>query len=152
LRLAGQGTPVLIVEFCQGGSQQGVSHPRVLGQNLTWMRCDSRRRLDHLPLDAPLTETETESIKALWAVVRQALCDGSYGLCLLDDLDRVIARNLITAAECMACLSARSEQVEVLLAGASFPQTLLEQADQVTHCRDFRKSAGESKLGAVPPA
>ncbi|NJK33490.1 MAG: hypothetical protein HC919_00210 [Oscillatoriales cyanobacterium SM2_2_1] len=53
LRLAGQGTPVLIVEFFQGGAQQGLALPRVLGQNLTWMRCNTQRRLDRLPPDTP---------------------------------------------------------------------------------------------------
>ncbi|NJK33491.1 MAG: hypothetical protein HC919_00215 [Oscillatoriales cyanobacterium SM2_2_1] len=85
-------------------------------------------------------------------MTRQALSDGTFELFILDELDRAIARHLITEAELLSSLDARSERVEVILTGTAMPQNLLEQADQVTHYRNFKGCAGESKLGATPPA
>jgi cob(I)alamin adenosyltransferase len=40
LRIAGQRTPVLIVQFLKGGIRQGQDKPIQVGQDLDCIRCD----------------------------------------------------------------------------------------------------------------
>jgi len=62
LRIAGQGTEVLVVQFLKGGVNQGHENPICLGQNLDWVRCNLPRCIDTPQLDA----AETNSLQDLW--------------------------------------------------------------------------------------
>ncbi|MHC5832316.1 MAG: cob(I)yrinic acid a,c-diamide adenosyltransferase, partial [Nostoc sp.] len=59
LRIAGQGTPVLIVQFLKGGIRQGQERPIQLGQNLDWIRCDLPRCIDTPQLE----DTENQALQ-----------------------------------------------------------------------------------------
>ena len=62
LRIAGQGTPVLIVQFLKGGINQGYRQPIQLGQNLNWVRCDLPGCIDTPDID----ERQKKSLLDLW--------------------------------------------------------------------------------------
>jgi cob(I)alamin adenosyltransferase len=74
LRIAGQGTPALVVQFLKGGIGQGHNHPVRLGQHLDWLRCDLPRCID----TAEVEESEVAALQALWQHTQQVVMAGQY--------------------------------------------------------------------------
>lgn len=131
LRIAGQGTPVLVVQFLKGGINQGHDHPIRLGQNLEWLRCNITRCID-----APhLEETEQTALQALWQHTQSAVRAGKYDLVVLDELSLAIHFGLIAEAEVVALLQERPKSMDMILTGPEMPQSILDIADQVTQLR-----------------
>ncbi|AKG20217.1 P-loop NTPase family protein [Calothrix sp. 336/3] len=131
LRIAGQGTPVLIVQFLKGGIRQGHDRPIQLGQNLDWIRCDLPRCIDTAQLD----DVEAESLEKLWQHTQKVVCEGKYSLVVLDELSLAISFNLIPEAEVLAFLTKRPNYVDVILTGTEMPKSILDMADQITEIR-----------------
>ncbi len=131
LRIAGQGTPVLIVQFLKGGIHQGHERPIQLGQNLDWIRCDLPRCIDTPHLD----DSENQALQRLWQYTQKMVCGGKYSLVLLDELSLAINFGLIPEVEVLGFLAKRPPQVDIILTGPEMPKSLLEMADQITEIR-----------------
>ncbi|RCJ38315.1 cob(I)yrinic acid a c-diamide adenosyltransferase [Nostoc minutum NIES-26] len=131
LRIAGQGTPVLIVQFLKGGIRQGHDRPIQLGQNLDWIRCDLPRCIDTPHLD----DAENQALQKLWQHTQQVVCEGKYSLVVLDELSLAINLGLIPEAEVLAFLAKRPPHVDIILTGPEMPKSLLDVADQITEIR-----------------
>ncbi|NJR75898.1 MAG: P-loop NTPase family protein [Scytonema sp. CRU_2_7] len=131
LRIAGQGTPVLIVQFLKGGIRQGQENPVRLGQKLDWIRCDLPRCIDTPHLD----ESETQSLQKLWQHTQKVVCQGKYSLVVLDELSLAINFGLIPEAEVLAFLAKRPPHIDIILTGPEMPKSLLDVADQITEIR-----------------
>ncbi|MBE9050342.1 P-loop NTPase family protein [Nostocales cyanobacterium LEGE 11386] len=131
LRIAGQGTPVLVVQFLKGGIRQGQERPIQLGQNLDWIRCDLPRCIDTPHLD----DAENQALQKLWQYTQQVVCEGKYSLVVLDELSLAINFGLIPETEVLGFLAARPPHVDIILTGPEMPQSLLDVADQITEIR-----------------
>ena len=131
LRIAGQGAPVLAVQFLKGGINQGHQHPVRLGQNLDWVRCDLPRCIDKADLD----ELEVRSIEQLWHYVQNAVREGRYALIILDELSLAVNLGLIPEAEVLALIDSKPHHLDIILTGPSMPPGILDIADQVTEIR-----------------
>lgn len=131
LRIAGQGTPVLIVQFLKGGIGQGYHHPIQLGQNLDWIRCDLPRCIDSPNLEAD----ELVAVTDLWQQTQAIVAQGQYALVVLDELSLAINFGLIAETEVLRFLRDRPSQVDVILTGPDMPQAILDIADQITELR-----------------
>ncbi|MBW4548844.1 MAG: P-loop NTPase family protein [Symplocastrum torsivum CPER-KK1] len=131
LRIAGQGTPVLVVQFLKGGIGQGHEHPVRLGQHLDWIRCDLPRYIDTPELD----EAESKSLMQLWQYTQDVVSEGKYSLVVLDELSLAINFGLIPQAEVLAFLKRRPSHVDIILTGPQMPQAILDVADQITEIR-----------------
>jgi len=131
LRLAGQGTPVLVVQFLKGGIGQGHQHPIRLGQYLEWVRCDLPRYIDTPELD----QSEHKSLKQLWHHTQQVVYEGKYSVVVLDELSLAINYGLIPLSEVLRFLESRPSSVDIILTGPDMPPELLEVADQITEIR-----------------
>lgn len=131
LRIAGQGTPVLVVQFLKGGIRQGIERPIQLGQNLDWIRCDLPRCIDTPQLD----ETENQALQKLWQYTQNVVSEGKYALVVLDELSLAINFGLIPEAEVLAFLTKRPPHVDIILTGPEMPKSLLDVADQITEIR-----------------
>jgi len=108
LRIAGQGTSVLVVQFLKGGIGQGHERPIQMGRHLDWIRCDLPRYIDTPQLD----ETEARSLLGLWQHTQKVVFEGKYSLVVLDELS-----------------------FDVILTGPEMPQAILDVADQITEIR-----------------
>ncbi|MGH8002730.1 MAG: P-loop NTPase family protein [Brasilonema sp.] len=135
LRIAGQGTPVLIVQFLKGGIHQGQENPIRLGQKLDWIRCDLPRCIDTPHLD----ESETKSLQKLWQHTQKVVCEDKYSLVVLDELSLAIHFGLIAETEVLGFLAERPSHVDIILTGAEMPKSILETADQITEIRRSRQ-------------
>lgn len=131
LRTAGQGTPVLVVQFLKGGIGQGIEHPVLLGQNLVWLRPALTRCIHTAEVDGE----ERSQIQSLWHHTQQIVMQGKYTLLVLDELSLAIEFGLVPELEVLAFLHNRPAQVDVILTGPKMPEAVLETADQVTQLR-----------------
>lgn len=131
LRIAGQGTAVLVVQFLKGGIGQGYDRPVQLSQTLDWIRCDIPRCIDTPQLD----EQELRSLLELWQHTQDVVYQGRYDLVVLDELSLAINFGLIPQAEVLEFLKRRPRHVDVILTGPEMPEVILEVADQITELR-----------------
>jgi cob(I)alamin adenosyltransferase len=131
LRIAGQGKPVLVVQFLKGGIHRGVDHPVHLGKNLDWLRCNVPRCIDTPHLD----QQETEALKHLWNYTQETVLSEKYSLVVLDELSLAIKFDLIDQEEVLTFLKQRPQHVDVILTGPDMPEALLDIADQITEIR-----------------
>lgn len=131
LRIAGQGAPVLVVQFLKGGIGQGSQHPVQLAQNLDWVRCSLPRCIDA----ADLAEAEAEALQELWQYTQTVVAESKYSLVVLDELSLAINFGLIPEAEVLHFLRHRPSQIDVILTGPDMSPAILEVADQITELR-----------------
>jgi cob(I)alamin adenosyltransferase len=131
LRIAGQGTPVLIVQFLKGGIRQGHDRPIQMGQNLEWIRCNLPRCIDTPQLD----DLDNQALQQLWQHTQQVVCAGKYSLVVLDELSLAINFGLIPEVEVVDFLAQRPPYVDIILTGPEMPKSLLDVADQITEIR-----------------
>lgn len=134
LRVAGQGTKVLLAQLFQTGINQGLGNPRRLVENLEWLRCDAQRDLSKNDID--LTDAEKSAVLELWDYAKVAIKSASVGLVVLDEANLLIARSLISEQELLEVLEMRSPKVNIILTCASMPVSISDYADQVTHRRN----------------
>ena len=135
LRIAGQGTSVLVVQFLKGGIGQGYQHPVRLGQHLDWIRCDLPRCID----SADVAENEAIALRELWQHTQIVVSEGKYSMVVLDELSLAINFGLLSEMEVLNFLRQRPAQVDVILTGPDMPQSILDIADQITELRRTRR-------------
>jgi cob(I)alamin adenosyltransferase len=131
MRLAGQGTSVLVVQFLKGGIGQGYDRPMQLAQNLDWVRCDLPRCVDTPIVD----EREQRSITDLWQYTQNVIDQDRYDLVVLDELSVAMNFNLIPQTEVLEFLRKRPRHIDVILTGPDVPEAILDVADQITELR-----------------
>ncbi|MEC4986326.1 MAG: P-loop NTPase family protein [Oscillatoria sp. PMC 1076.18] len=131
LRIASQGTPVLVVQFLKGGISQGCDRPMRLGKNLDWLRCDIPRCINTPQIETP----ETLAVQELWHHTRQLVSAGKYSLVVLDELSLAVNFGFIDENQVLEFLKHRPPQVDVILTGPEMPTALLAVADQITEIR-----------------
>ncbi len=131
LRIAGQGTPVLIVQFLKGGIGQGPENSTQLGKYLDWIRCDLPRHIYAADLD----DNEAIALKNLWQHVQTIVNQGKYSLVVLDELSLAIHFGLISESEVLSFLANRPANVDIIFTGPEMPKSLLDIADQITEIR-----------------
>ena len=131
LRIAGQGTSVLVVQFLKGGIGQGHKRPIQMGRHLDWIRCDLPRYIDTPQLD----EAEARSLLELWQHTQKVVFEGRYSLVVLDELSLAINFGLIAESEVLGLLEKRPAHIDVILTGPEMSQAILDVADQITEIR-----------------
>ncbi len=131
LRIAGQGTPVLVVQFLKGGIGQGYDRPINLGQQLDWVRCDLPRCVD----SGEVTEEERRAILDLWQYTQNVIYQSRYDLVVLDELSLAMNYGLIPESEVLGFLNQRPRQVDIIMTGPQMPASILAVADQITEMR-----------------
>ncbi|ELS34078.1 MULTISPECIES: cob(I)yrinic acid a,c-diamide adenosyltransferase [Pseudanabaena] len=134
LRVAGQGTQVLLVQLFQTGINQGLNNPRRLVENFEWMRCDAQRDLSRHEI--VLTDAEKIAVLDLWDYAKVAIKSSPMGLVVIDEVDLLVERSLISEEELLHVLETRSPKVNIILTGSSMPSSISDYADQVTHRRN----------------
>jgi len=149
LRLVGQGTRVLIVQFLKGGINQGPENRLLLGSSLEWARC----RL-HRCIDTPHLEPEERvALDELWQFTQEAVRSGRYGLVVLDELGLAIKLGLIPEAQVLDLIDQRPVWMDMVITGPEMPDSLLERADLITQLRPRRDPVlvPPSPEGGPPP-
>ncbi len=131
LRISGQGTSVLVVQFMKGGIGQGYDRPMQFGQHLDWVRCDLPRCLD----TPQVTQEEARAIVDLWQYTKRVIAEAKYEMVVLDELSVAMQFGLIPPVEVLDFIRKRPKHVEVILTGPDMPDAILDVADQITELR-----------------
>jgi cob(I)alamin adenosyltransferase len=131
LRISGQGTSVLVVQFMKGGIGQGYDRPMQFGQHLDWVRCDLPRCID----TPQVTEEEARAIVDLWQYTKRVISEAKYEMVVLDELSVAMQFGLIPPVEVLDFIRKRPKHVEVILTGPDMPDAILDVADQITELR-----------------
>jgi cob(I)alamin adenosyltransferase len=131
LRIASQGTRVLVVQFLKGGLHQGAEYPVRLCQNLDWIRCNLPRCLDTPHLEV----TEKDALVKLWEYTRNAVLEGKYSLVVLDEVSLAVNFGLLSEQDILEAIENRPHQVDLVLTGPEMPEAILSVADRVTEIR-----------------
>jgi cob(I)alamin adenosyltransferase len=128
LRAVGQGLRVLIVQFIKGnwptGELQAVAR---LGPELTMMTMGKGFTWQHENSDV-----DRQAAAEAWEVCRRALTSGEYDLVVMDEINYVIAYDLLDVAEVVAALKGRRPDVHVVLTGRDAHADIIAVADTVT--------------------
>jgi len=122
LRVAGQGSGVIICQLLKGGIQTGVEHPVQLGQHLTWFRPALGRSLG---VGDDLAAEDITAVRSLWQHVQTLVQEGSYRLLVLDELSLAIQMELLQEAEVLDFLQSRPRTLDVILTGSAMPESVL---------------------------
>ena len=133
MRVAGQGTSVLVVQLLKGGIDQGADNGISLGSHLKWVRCGSERCIDTPHLEP----SEQLAFKKLWQFTKESIQSGKYGLVVLDELGLALKLGLIAEEEALSVLKTRPPSMDVSVTGPEMPESLLEMAEQITHLKSI---------------
>ncbi len=136
LRAAGQGMPVLVIQFLKGGISQGPERPVILGRHLKWVRCGIPR-----VVDTPHLEPEERlALDHLWHFTQSAIESNDYGLVVLDELALAMKLGLIAESEVLDLLDNRPVSLDVMITGPEMPDSLLDRADLITQLRHHHRT------------
>ncbi len=131
VRALGQGFSIRMFQFIKGARPTGEWEAAKafggklsivpLGDKFTWETKDPQRnRL--LALEG-------------WDLVKPFLSDASVDLLVLDEINVVLAKDLLPLAPVLAALQSRPAGQHVVLTGRGAPATLIEAADLVSEIR-----------------
>jgi len=135
LRAIGQGFQVFMVQFMKGW---GTGETQIAAQRLApdfTLRHFGRPALVNLRSPDP---EDLALIREAWDLARQVLEAGEHDLVILDEINVVLAFNLISRGEVLEALRRRPPWVEVVLTGRQAPPELIEIADLVTEMRPLK--------------
>jgi cob(I)alamin adenosyltransferase len=128
MRALGHGLKVCIIQFIKGTWKYGelfsakrfkdLLDVRVMGNGFTWTSKDRDR--------------DKAVAREAWAYATQQMNSGKYALVILDELTYLMTFGFIRQAEVVEALSARRDDLHVVVTGRNAPQALIDAADLVT--------------------
>ncbi len=130
-RAVGQGFQVFMVQFIKG---RETGESRAAARLAPDMTLRFFGRPGRFNLKAP-TPDDLARVREAWDCARGVLAAGEHDLVILDEINLVLAHNLIPLEEALTCLRRRPPWVEVVCTGRRAPQELLDLADLVTEMR-----------------
>ena len=128
LRCLGHGMPVGIVQFVKGvwttGERMALERfgdlvsCRAMGEGFTWDTQDRAR--------------DIAAARKAWEVAKAMIANPSYRLVLLDELNIVLRYDYLPLDEVVAALTAKRDDLHIVVTGRNARPELLEAADLVT--------------------
>lgn len=134
LRAVGQAFTVAMIQFLKG-RETGESRAAMLLAPAMTLRFFGRPGLVNLRSPAP---EDLARVREAWEMARRVIEAGEHDLVILDEINLVLAHNLIPLEEALPVLRRRPLWVEVVLTGRRAPQALLDLADLVTEMRPLK--------------
>jgi len=132
IRVAGQGSRVMIAQFLNGGISQGPQGATRLCGNLEWIR----PAIDCCLVDpSTITPHHRQAVQGVWVACRQQLLASDLDLMVLDELGLALEFGLIEEESVVTALQQRPASLDVTLIGSAIPQSILAMANQVTQLR-----------------
>jgi cob(I)alamin adenosyltransferase len=138
LRSAGVGNQVLLAQFLRGGIDQGPNRPRILVQNLQWLRPAIGRIINSETLDS-----EHKAVRELWLHI--VATRGNFDLLVLDEIGFAVELGLLTELELVNFLKEKPQHQEIQLCGQRIPESIKEIASQWT---EIRPAASFTRIAA----
>ena len=134
LRALGHNYRVCIIQFLKGSWKSGefFSAQRfndlldfhIKGKGFTWQSTDIGE--------------DKKAARDAWEFAKSTIQSKRYHVIILDELTYLIQYALVHESEIVECLNRRSDNLHVVITGRKAPQTLIEEADIVTHMVDVK--------------
>ena len=135
LRAVGRGLQVYMIQFLKSRETDAAQAATTrLAPSLT-LRSFGRPGLVNLRAPAP---EDLDLIRQAWDLAREVILGRKHDLVILDEINLVLAYDLLPRAEVFQALRDRPPWVEVVLTGRHAPPELLELADLVTEMRPVK--------------
>ena len=139
IRVAGQGSRVMIAQFLNGGINQGPERATRLCGSLEWIR----PAIDCCLVEpAAVSPEHRQAVNAVWAVSRQQLLSGALDLMVLDELGLALEFGLLEEENVLKVLRQRPGALDLTLIGSAMSEAILDMANQVTRLRCRPSSVG----------
>ena len=139
IRLAGQGSGVMVAQFLNGGINQGPEGATKLCGSLEWIR----PAIDCCLVDtAGITARHRQAVNAVWGAARQRLLSDALDLMVLDELGLALEFGLLEEENVLKVLRQRPASLDLTLIGSVMPDVILDMATQVTRLRCRPPSSG----------
>jgi len=139
IRVAGQGSRVMIAQFLSGGINQGPERATQLCSSLEWIR----PAIDCCLVNpAAITPQHHQAVNAVWAASRQQLLSGVLDLMVLDELGLALEFGLLEENNVLKVLRQRPASLDLTLIGSVMSEAILDMANQVTRLRCRHSSGG----------
>ena len=133
LRAAGAGLRVFIGQFMKHGD---YSEMRGLD------RLQPQVQVEQFGTDRwvrqPIQDEDREAARTGLRRAREVLARAEHDLVILDEINVALHYKLVSRTEMAALLSARPENVEIVLTGRRAPAWLTDEADLVTEMREVK--------------
>ena len=128
VRAIGNGMKVGIVQFVKGAWSTGeravldrfpdLCTIKAMGEGFTWDTQDRQR--------------DIAAARAAWEYAKELMADPSYRMIILDELNIVLRYDYLPLNEVVESLSARPENLHVVVTGRNAKDALIDIADLVT--------------------
>ncbi len=86
-------------------------------------------------------DVEAEEAGRTWQIAREKIASEAFQLIVLDDLATVLAHKLLDESQVIDALTARHEDLTVIVTGQEALKSLIEAADLVTEVKDRKAVA-----------
>uniref|UniRef100_A0A7V4LBL0 corrinoid adenosyltransferase n=1 Tax=Desulfobacca acetoxidans TaxID=60893 RepID=A0A7V4LBL0_9BACT len=134
LRAVGQGFRVMMIQFLKT-PDTGENQAAKLLAPLFTMRSFGRPGFPRLTDPDPQTRRLAQEA---FDLARRTILEGEYDLVILDEINLILAYDLVPLTEMLQILRQRPAHVEVVMTGRGAPAKLVEAADLVTEMRPVK--------------
>ena len=129
LRAVGRGLRVCIVQFIKGGGQYGE---HLAAERLAPLLTIHQTGRDCWIYKDNLDPEDIRIARETLELARRVLTGGEYDLVILDEINGAAWFGLISVDDILSLISARPDNVELVLTGRSADPRVIEAADLVT--------------------
>jgi cob(I)alamin adenosyltransferase len=139
LRAAGNRMPVKVIQFIKGAWKTGER--AAIASYLPGIEVEVGGRgftIERLRNPRISMDEHRAAAHAALAAARQAMSSGRYRMIILDEILGSVAAGLITEAELLELIAARSPQLHLVLTGRGATPAVIEAADLVTEMREVK--------------
>ncbi|MCI8622302.1 MAG: cob(I)yrinic acid a,c-diamide adenosyltransferase [Provencibacterium sp.] len=146
VRMCGVGRKVLFTQFLKGCPTAELEPMRRLGIELR--RTDPVQKFIRAMNEEERRECR-HSCRQVFEAARRALCGGSYGLVVLDEVLDAVNAGMLEEEALLEALKARSEGTEAVLTGRAPSDRLCRTADYISYI-EARKHPYQQGIAARP--
>jgi cob(I)alamin adenosyltransferase len=143
LRALGRGWAVCVVQFVKSGKWNSGEVRLLTDLGAEWHTMG-----DGFSWEADDLGRSAEVARSAWAVAKEAILSGRFGLVVLDEVTYPVNWGWIDGDDVARTISGRPAAVNVFLTGRDAPGSLVDVADTVTEMHNV-KHAYESGIRAA---
>ena len=134
LRASGYGMTTLMLSFLKDDPAYGEA--RAAG-NLPWFTLKQVGRDAFVNFRNP-DPLDLQMCRDGWQEAKKAIADHAADIIILDELNIVLATNMLPTQEVVAVLQEHKQSVELITTGRGAPEALLKAADLVTDMQEVK--------------
>ncbi len=133
VRAAGAGLKVFIAQFIKQGDYSEIKTLRKLSDMITVEQYGMGRFVDGKPIKEDFA-IAAEGLKR----VRQVMHSGKYDVVILEEANVAVSYGLITEQQLLDMITAKPDEVEMVITGRNASPLVLDRADLVTEMRPVK--------------